>query len=244
MHADTIVKGGRDKSRATDLDTTTQPPQPHNQPHNHHKSMAQKRASTGSGAMPTLSDSAIKSLLQSNDDLAKVACETLSDFTAAKQMELGYNVVKGHKMQKLVSVLLENSNGNDNESSAKKITSAIDDAKILRNPFVLKRQFDSLQVQRHYYSNDQLPNDRVFKYVGHSAFAHYTEQIDGHTIKYWKYNGSPQAIQHVKKYCLEELKVGQQFMKSFGNEFYCAFVQKNFPLSMLEEDAVDVDDDY
>jgi hypothetical protein len=206
--------------------------------------MAQKRASTGSGAMPTLSDSALASLLQSNDDLAKVACETIADFAASKQMKLGYNVVKASKVQNLVSVLLENSNGIDNESSAKKITLAIDDAGILRNPFVLKRQFDSLKVQRHFYSSDALPNDHVFKYAGHSAFSHYTEQMDGHTVKYWKYNGSPQAIQHVKKHCLEQLNVGEQFMKSFGNEFYCAFVQKDFPISMLDEDAVDVDDDY
>ena len=199
--------------------------------------MAQKRS-------PTLSTEALKSLLRSNEDLQLVASEVLAENSPVKQMELGYNVVKASKMQKLVSVILENSSGNDNESSAKKITSAIDDAGILRNPFVLKRQFDSLKVQRHYYSNDALPNDHVFKYVGHTAFAHYTEEIDGHTVKYWKYNGSPQAIQHVKKHCLEQLKVGEQFMKSFGNEFYCAFVQEDFPLSMLKEDAVDVDDDY
>ena len=204
--------------------------------------MAHKRAATGSGGIPALSENAFKSVIQSNDDLAKLAAHTLSELPPAKQMELGYIVSDAKKVHTLVSVLLENSN-NESESSVKKVLSAIDDAGIVRNPVVLKRQFDSLKVERHFYNNDTIPNDRVFKYMGHTPFSSYTEQIEGHNVKFFKYNGSPLAIESVKKFLLEDLKVQERYIKSFGNELYCAFITQDFPLAMMESAAVDIDDD-
>jgi len=227
------------------LDKTTQQHN-HNNHNNHNNrrtSMAQKIARTSSGAMPALSETAFRNVIENNDDLAKFACEVLAALPAAKQMELGHNVVKSNKMHGLISVMLENSEGAYSEASAKKMLAAIDDANILRNPFVLKRQFDALQVQRHYYSNDQLPNDKVFTFSGYHAFKYHTEKVDGYNVKFWKYNGSQQAVQKVKAFCIEELQVGERYIKTLGNEFYCAFIPKDFPLSVLETGAIEVDNE-
>ena len=201
-----------------------------------------KRVSTEAGPVPVLKEAALVSLLDSNTALATAGLHHFAKKTAKEQVELGFHVISCKDMQNLVTLMLDKHQQSQN-SYAVRVSSALSRAKIVLPPAAIKNQFVAHKVQSHIYHQQQLPHDKVFEPTGYRIFSFYKDTVEGHSVTFYKFHGSGDAIQHVKAYCIDTMNVSEKFVRVMGNDFHCAFIQADFPLDQLAEETIEVEED-